>query len=152
MKSIAVALVFLITLQAQAITWKVYGACSETPVYEGTYNADLSKSLGHISQAIFDSNKIPYVGAPEGYNSILNTPVDLDSIEVVSDKEMRVYGWCFAVNKKMPQAMPHKVNFTSQNDELMWYYAYSTNLEGKWLDDYCSPAYWVQAKQFCKGR
>lgn len=152
MRILSVILSFFVLSEAQAITWKVYGACSETPVYEGTYEADLNQSLGEISKQIFDTKKIPYVGVPEGFNSILNTPVDLDSIEVISDKEMRVYGWCFAVNKKTPDAMPHKVHFSSQKDELIWFYAYTTNYANQWKDDYCSPAYWIKAKQFCKGR
>ncbi|MNT10524.1 hypothetical protein D3C72_1453590 [compost metagenome] len=104
--------------------------------------------MGALGIEIFDMNKIPYVGAAEGINSLLNSPTGMDSIEVVSDTEMRVYGWCYTVNGKQPKEMPHEIKFKSQDDKLIWFYAYSTNKENKWTD-YCSPAYWIKAPQFC---
>lgn len=148
MKHMAFSLLLLFSLNAQAVSWKIFGACENKPVHEGAYEADLQKSVGTISLEIFDLNKIPYVGSEEGLNSVLNSPIGLDSIEVVSDTEMRVYGWCYLVNGKQPMEMPHKIQFKNQSDKLIWFYAYSTNKNNQW-EDYCSPAYWIQAEQFC---
>lgn len=135
-------------MQSQALTWKVFGACSSSPVQQGEVTADISKSVGAITVDIFNQNKIPFVGAAEGMNSILNTPIGMDAMEIVSQTEMRVYGWCYSVNGKQPLQMPHEIKFQKQTDELIWYYAYSTNNKGEWTD-YCSPAYWIKAIQFC---
>lgn len=133
---------------AHAIDWKIYGACEESPVHQGKFEADLNKSVGAVSLDIFKQFGIPYVGNEDGLNSLLNSPIGLDSIEVVSDEEMRVYGWCYLVNGKQPLELAGQLKFTSQSDKLIWFYAYSTNLRNEWID-YCSPAYWIKAKQFC---
>ncbi len=148
MKYILFAFSLTMSIQSQALTWKVFGACSNSPVQQGEVIADISKSVGAITVDIFNKNKIPFIGAAEGMNSILNTPLGMDAIEVVSDTEMRVYGWCYSVNGKDPLQMPHEIKFQKQTDELIWYYAYSTNAKGQWAD-YCSPAYWTKAIQFC---
>lgn len=150
MKKIALVFFALSSIKSHAITWKVFGPCdSNNPVVQGVANADLTQSVGANSVAIFDQNKVPYIGVAEGFNSIINTPIGLDTIEVVSDNELRAYGWCYSVNGRLPEGMPGQVHFTSQSDVLVWFYAYSTNKNGEWMDDYCSPAYWIKAKQFC---
>lgn len=146
--------VLAVSVHAHAVSWKIFGACDNKPVQQGVFQADLNKSVGAVSLTIFAENNIPYVGSEEGLNSILNTPVGLDSIEVVSDSEMRVYGWCYSVNGKQPTEMPHQLQFQSQDDQLVWFYAYSTNKDNQWTDycspAYCSPAYWIRAEQFCR--
>ncbi|MFV3407600.1 DUF4430 domain-containing protein [Bdellovibrio bacteriovorus] len=149
LKPLLPLLVVLTASQSQAVSWRIFGACKNTPVHEGTYQADLTKSVGALSLEIFDANKIPYVGSAEGINSIINSPIGLDSIEVVSDTELRAYGWCYTINGKQPTEMPDKIHFKSQDDKLTWFYAYSTNKNNEWTD-YCSPAYWIAADQFCK--
>lgn len=148
MKKVALIVSVLFSFQAQAISWKIFGACKNSPIHQGVHEVDFSKSVGQISIEIFEQNKIPYVGAAEGLNSILNSPIGLESIEVVSDREMRVYGWCYTVNGKQPLEMPHKVYFETQEDRLIWFYGYSTNKDNEWID-YCQPAYWIKAQQFC---
>lgn len=148
MRTILLALVLGWGLSAQAVSWKVFGACQDEPIHSGSYSADLNKSVGELSVEIFNEHQIPYVGVAEGFNSILNSPIGLDSIEVVSDVEMRVYGWCYSVNGEQPEAMPHKIFLTSPLDEIVWFYAYSTNLYNEWTN-YCRPANEIKAEQFC---
>lgn len=149
MKKTALILISALSFNAYAVSWKVYGPCDEKPVAQGEAVADLTESVGDISVEIFDQNKVPYIGAAEGFNSIINTPTGMDSIEVVSDTELRAYGWCYSINGKTPDEMPHKIKFNAQTDKLIWFYAYTTNIKNEWQDDYCSPAYWIKAKQFC---
>lgn len=149
MKNIFALLLVSLPLSSYAITWKVVGACSETPLYQGTATADLSKSVGANTIQIFDANKVQYYGVEEGISSVNDSPVGLDAVEVVSDTLMRAYGWCYSVNGKVPLAMPHKVSFTSQNDELVWFYGYSTNKNNQWLD-MCVPGTNIKPDQFCK--
>lgn len=149
MKRLTLLLSLILPLKSHAVTWKVFGPCSETPVYQGSFKADLNKSVGDISIDIFNQNKIPFVGVAAGFNSINNSPMGLDALEVVSDTEMRAYGWCYAVNGKIPTDMPDKAAVKSQQDTIVWFYGYSTNKNNEWTD-YCSPGYWIKAKQFCE--
>ncbi|KYG69104.1 hypothetical protein AZI87_07740 [Bdellovibrio bacteriovorus] len=149
MKKTLFALILSASSYSQAITWEVYGPCDDKPVHHGKVDVDLNKSVGDITVAIFDANKIPYIGGPEGMNSIINTPTGLDSLEIVSNSEMRAYGWCYAINGSTPYKMPNVLNLKSQDDRLVWYYGYTTNKENVWQDDMCTPAFWVRSEQFC---
>jgi hypothetical protein len=134
---------------AYAINYEVIGPCSIKPRESGTFNVDdLKISVGITSVNIFDQQNIPYQGSAAGFNSIINTPTGLDSIEVLSDTKMRAYGWCFSVNGVVPEVMASDYLFTSNDDKLIWFYAYSTYEKGEWLD-YCVPSYQVKAAQFC---
>lgn len=150
MRKTVFALIAFVSLKTHAVTWKVYGPCDENPAFQGEVAGDMTRSVGATSIEIFDNNKVPYIGAAEGFNSILHTPVGLESLELVSKTEMRAYGWCYSVNGNVPTEMPHEVFFKSPSDVLIWFYAYNTYRNGEWMDDYCSPAYWVKAKQFCE--
>lgn len=130
-----------------AASWKVFGACSEEPVHQGQKDAK-SLSVGDYSVQVFEENKIPYVGSELGFNSIIGTPTDRRSIEIVSSDELRAYGWCYSVDGKIPDQMPNEVQL-SNNAELVWFYAYSTVINNQWQEDYCTPAYKIKAKQFC---
>lgn len=148
MNKLLLSLLIIAPLSASAIQWKIFGACSNEPVYQGQYTADLEMSVGAVTEALFQSQGIPYIGSAEGFNSINNSPIGLDALEIVSDTEMRAYGWCYTVNGKQPTQMPHELKFLKQEDKLIWFYGYSTNIKNEWID-YCQPAYWIKAKQFC---
>lgn len=149
-KSLLVFTLFLtVSHNAHAVYFTVIGACSEKPVHSGSFKTDLEDSVGKISMDIFDFNKIPYVGTEHGMNSIINSPVGLDAMEVISDSKMRAYGWCFSVNGVIPDVLASETYFSKQNDVLNWFYAYSTYDQGVWTD-YCVPAYKIKSPQFCK--
>lgn len=134
---------------AYAITYEVIGPCQKEPLHSGSYNlADLTASVGATSLTIFENQQIPYIGTANGFNSIVNTPVGKDSIEVISDTKMRAYGWCYTVNGFAPDVLAGEFLFSSNDDKLVWFYAYSTYEAGQWLD-YCVPSYNIKASQFC---
>ncbi len=139
---------FFILNIANAIELKITGPCSEQPAYQLNVNIQVPSNLGQISIEIFDLNKIPYLGTATGMNSLLNTPIGLDSLEVVSDEILRAYGWCYSINSQTPDVMPDQVIVQAQNDVIHWYYAYSTSIRNQWID-YCIPAYKTKSPQFC---
>lgn len=142
--------VMFFSVSAQAIQWEIIGACDSKPLYQGTYESDLRKSVGQFSLEIFSQNNLAFQGNEHGINSLLNTPVGLDAIEVISDEEMRVYGWCYLVNGEQPEELASAVGFDSQADKLTWFYAYSTNFRNEWLN-YCLPAHELKPAMFCSG-
>jgi hypothetical protein len=97
---------------------------------------------------IFDKTPIPYLGTESGFNSILGTPTGDGAIEILSDTKMRAYGWCYSVNGVKPDVIPQDYFFKTQDDELVWFYGYSTYDDGEWVD-YCVPSFTVKASQFC---
>jgi Domain of unknown function (DUF4430) len=144
------ALFSIFAIEAHAISYEVIGPCSATPLYKGTVNlGNFEINLGKFSMNLFDQQKIPYDGIESGFNSILNTPIGLEAMEVISDTKMRVYGWCYSVNGIDPDVMADKYFSKNNNDQLVWFYAYSTYDKGEWTD-YCMPSYKIQAEQFCK--
>lgn len=149
MKYLLPLLVFLSGAAAFAINVKIYGPCSESPVFQAEENVDARTSLGAFSVQVFEKYDIPYIGSELGFNSIINTPTDRKSIEIVSKTELRAYGWCYSVDGKVPEQMPHEIFFTPESTGLVWFYSYSTYKNDQWQDDYCTPAYHVKAPQFC---
>lgn len=146
---LVIALASMFSSSAHAVYFNVIGPCSERPVHSGSFKTDLDDSVGKISMDIFDFNKIPYAGTEHGMNSIINSPVGLDAMEVISDSKMRAYGWCFSINGVIPDVLASEVHFSKQNDVLTWFYAYSTYDQGVWTD-YCVPSYKIKSPQFCK--
>lgn len=137
------------TVKSYAITYKVIGPCSSTPEFLGSYEvSDFSTNVGMYSLNIFDKTPIPYLGTESGFNSILGTPTGDGAIEILSDTKMRAYGWCYSVNGVKPDVIPQDYFFKTQDDELVWFYGYSTYDDGEWVD-YCVPSFTVKASQFC---
>lgn len=148
-KLLITALMAVLSFNSFAITYEIIGPCSEVPTQSGSFDLnDLSVNAGKISVAIFDQQKIPYVGSVQGFISINNTLTGIDSTEVLSDTKMRAYGWCYSVNGAIPDILASEYLFSSNNDKLVWFYGYSTYEDGKW-SDYCVPSYTVKAAQFC---
>lgn len=149
MKMLFTFIIAIVTQPAFAIYFDIKGPCSDKPVHSGSFKTDLNDSVGQITVDILDFHNIAYIGDSEGFSSIIGTPIGTESIEVISDTKMRAYGWCYSINGEIPDVMPHKIKFNSQDDSLSWFYAYSTYDSGKWLD-YCVPAYKIRAPQFCR--
>ena len=148
MKSLLLLLIIL-SPSAKAVSFAVIGPCSEKAAYTGAFKADLDESVGLASIHIFEANKIPFVGTVDGMNTIMNTPVGDEALEVLSDTKMRAYGWCFSINGVIPDVLSNEITFSKQNDHLNWFFAYSTYDQGVWTD-YCVPSHKIKAKQFCK--
>lgn len=149
MKHLLILPLVFFSISASAITVKIYGPCSEDPVFTSVEEIDPQVSAGAFSVQVFEKYQIPYIGSELGFNSIINTPTDRNSIEIVSKNELRAYGWCYSVDGKLPEQMPHEIFFTPKNTELVWFYSYSTYKNDQWQDDYCTPAYHIKAPQFC---
>lgn len=139
----------ILSFNSMATTIDIIGPCSSTPAASGTIiPTNANQSLGSLTIDFLNKNKIAYIGTEGGLNSILNTPVGEESIEIISDTKMRAYGWCFSLNGQIPDRMPDEIKLNSAQDKIVWFYAYSTYDAGNWTD-YCVPSYEVKAAQFC---
>ena len=92
------------------------------------------KNLGELTIALLTDFKIPHTGTSYGLVSLYNIQQD---IEVISDTEMKAYGWCYLVNEVLSEKMLNEVLIDSlpHNSELniKWYYGYAHYKNGEWI-------------------
>ncbi len=134
-------LVFLVVLlNAQTLF------CAEIQIYKP--NSSLIANHGHVevftittvgelTRYYLESNNIPHIAGEHGVNSIYNTPVGLETYEIISDYHMKVYGWCFAVDGLLGSTLMSQAIFDPQkNETISWYYGYAEYFKGEWIG-YC---------------
>lgn len=127
MLKIFIAVLFSFS-HVQAVTLKVLGKNGEV-LFAGEQISSLPKTVGQVSVDFFNQNQIPFVGDIDGIVSIHGLGSELD---VISDTDMKAYGWCYSVNGVVPEDFVHKVNILDQKTELIWFYAYAYYKAGEW--------------------
>lgn len=147
MKKILLITLFLLST-TQAATLQIQDPCSKDLLYSFQEESTLGKSVGEVSVEFFDSNAIEYQGTKEGMNSILATPTGMDAIEVISDTEMKAYGWCYKINGFEPAEFPHKVFIESEKDTIYWFFGYAHYKEGHWISQ-CTPSHFAPPQFYC---
>jgi hypothetical protein len=140
----------LFSSQVFAIQIKIIGPCSENPTNtsKNIIAKNLPATIGSISVEYFTKENIPFTGSIEGINSINNSAVGDDALEVISDTKMRAYGWCYKLNDELVNKMPDAAFLTKNADYITWFYAYAEYDSGTWTK-YCSPAYLIKPTIFC---
>jgi hypothetical protein len=137
------------TLPAFALDFKVVGPCSETPQFQTSISAAADSNLGDLTIATLKSHAIPFDGSREGIKSIQQSPTGDDAFEILSDTQMRAYGWCVAIDGVQPDQMPGSVRIPAGAKEILWFYAFSFYDAGTWKD-YCTPSWKVKSLDVCK--
>lgn len=124
------------------------GPCSSKPLFSQEFSLKF-ETVGDLSVYVLEKNKIAYLGNEEGINSVFGTPVGTDSIEVISDTEMRSYGWCFFVDGKIADVYAHQYVLNKNIKKIQWIYSYALLKKNKWVS-MCEKAYEVKPKFLCK--
>jgi hypothetical protein len=96
-------------------------------------------NLGALSIKALDLLKIPYLGNERGIHTIFNTPVGDEAIEIISNQEMKAYGWCFTVNDVLEEVYPDEIDIYEDKVNVHWFYGYAHYLAGEWIGQ-CIPA------------
>jgi len=117
-----------------ALTFKVIGKNSEV-LFSTVTEASLPQTVGQISVEFFKKNQIPFIGDIDGIVSVYNIGSDMD---IISDTDMKAYGWCYSVNGVVPENFVHKVSVSNQETELVWFYGYAYYQAGEWVSQ-CVP-------------
>ncbi len=144
MKNLILLTLFSFSSHANEIYFQ--GPCSSTAFLAEKVPGE-GLTVGDITVKTLENHSIDYIGSPSGINSILGTPVGDNAIEVVSDTEMRAYGWCFEVDGFQPASMPDQI-ILKESETIRWFFAYSTYDAGDWKD-YCTPSYQLRPKFLC---
>lgn len=96
-------------------------------------------NLGALTVKALDLLKIPYLGNERGIHTIFNTPVGDEALEIISDREMKAYGWCFTVNDRLEEVYPDEIDIYEDKVNIHWFYGYAHYLAGEWIGQ-CIPA------------
>lgn len=128
------SLIVLGSLNAHALTFKVIGKNSEI-LFSADTEVSVPQTVGQISVELFNKNQIPFIGDIDGIASVHGIESELD---LISDTDMKAYGWCYSVNGSVPEDFVHKVSITTQETELVWFYGYAYFNSGEWVSQ-CVP-------------
>lgn len=88
------------------------------------------EDVGNFSVKVFADNQIPFSGDASGISELYHLSQD---IEVISDTEMKAYGWCFSIDGQVPETMPDQTELTNDSSSIHWFYAYAHYKDGEWI-------------------
>lgn len=142
-------LAILSASNAQAVRFIVQNPCDNKAWLDVYTEALVGSSVGELTVATLTSYFQPYVGNEQGIHSIRGTVFGDQALELISDSEMRAYGWCFFINGYMPNEMPHKVLIKSNSDAVHWVFSFAHYLNGEWIS-YCTPTHLTRPEFICK--
>jgi hypothetical protein len=144
---ILILLIFIsINLKAVEITF--IGPCDEDFIMKENVS-EAYRNVGELTIGTLKKFNIPFIGTPEGISSIFETPIGDRALEVVSDIEMRAYGWCYSVDGFSPKLYPHQVPVYSHTKSIVWHYGFARYYKGQWVTQ-CTPAYTIRPKFLCE--
>jgi hypothetical protein len=148
MNKILAPFLIVLSFSAQALELKFVGPCSQTPIKKVQVSNDFA-NVGELTVATLTKFKIHFVGGPEGIASMFSTPVGDEAVEVISDFEMRAYGWCFSIDGVAPEVYPNEVPVTAATKSITWHFGFARYYKGQWVTQ-CTPAYSVKPDFLCK--
>jgi hypothetical protein len=123
---------------ANAVEVEIKNPCVERPILKENVNdLGINATAYSVTKELIERNEIESVLAYDGVISVGGYVHDDKKLEIVSDKKMRAYGWCFSVNGVIPDAMSDQV-LVAKEDRIDWFLSYSTYDSGYWVD-YCVP-------------
>ena len=135
-------LAILYSMSGFAGSFEVMDPCgSESVRFSQSLYGAQSHSVGAWSVLTLESNQIPFEGSDLGLNSIFETPMGEDALEILSRKEMRAYGWCYAVDGLVPEKLANQVFIDGNTQSVKWFFAFAHYLEGEWISQ-CEPVSW----------
>ncbi len=128
-----VLVTFLISFKTSAVTLEVT-AKNNVLLLHSSYEHILPSTVGKISVDVFDKESIPYKGGAYVISQLFELGGrGADDIEIISESEMKAYGWCFSINGDVPNTMPDMTDVIDQNSKIVWFYAYAHYKNGAWI-------------------
>ncbi len=134
-------------IEAALLVLEFIGPCSSKPLFKQEIR-ESQATVGHTTVASLDKKKILYTGSAQGIQSVFGTPVGMDAMEVISDFEMRSYGWCYKVDGETPEVFPHDYPITAKTKRITWFYGFAHYLNGEWISQ-CEAAHKIKPDFLC---
>ncbi|MGZ3842981.1 MAG: DUF4430 domain-containing protein, partial [Bdellovibrio sp.] len=118
---------------SKAMSFEIIGKNARS-IYSQILTGDFkTKSVGEFTLAALSEAQqkgvLNFNASVESIVSINGLGSDLD---IVSDKKMKAYGWCYTVNGKIGEKYPHQAYLNSGTDKIVWYYGYALYDDGQW--------------------
>ncbi|OUR97828.1 hypothetical protein A9Q84_06410 [Halobacteriovorax marinus] len=138
------ALFMLLTLNTNALEFKIIGACSTTPLFETQVNGTFN-NVGELSHTVLKEYNIQNLASDYGISQIFNSPVGDIALEVISDYKLRAHGWCYSVDGNVPEVLMGDFNLLGNEKEITWFMGYTTYIgypetgESEWVGQ-CTPS------------
>ncbi|MCP4914785.1 MAG: DUF4430 domain-containing protein [Oligoflexia bacterium] len=123
------------------------GICESTPLIETSLAFEIGDNLGEVSIRVLEKYNIDYQGNARGINTAFDTPFGDESLVILSDIEMKAYGWCFSINGQVPEVFADQITL-SDGDKISWYFAFAHYKDGEWIAQ-CSPSWKNPLKKWC---
>ncbi|MCJ8276242.1 MAG: hypothetical protein HRT44_02960 [Bdellovibrionales bacterium] len=119
----------LLSPMSEALTVQVENLEGDV-LFEKEIILELPMHVGDISIQTFEKFEVPYDGSILGISEIFEIGQELD---IISNSEMKAYGWCFSVDGVSPETLTHETVIEDQESTLKWYYAYAHYVSGEWV-------------------
>ena len=132
---------------AAGLSIEFIGPCSVRPLLQASLPVS-SSNVGQASVATLENFEIAFQGNESGLNSAFGTPTGMAALEILSDNEMRSYGWCYSIDGAVPEVFPNAIPLTHVQREVRWFFAYAHYLNGEWVSQ-CEPAYQLRPAFLC---
>lgn len=133
MKNLTLFLIFaLMPYRSLAVVFQVEEPCSGhivrsqiVPNYRG--------DLGSLTIEQLELWGVDFIGNEVGIHTILGTPVGDEALEIINNLEMRSYGWCYAVDGKIPEVLPPYFEITANTKKVTWFFGFAHYKAGEWV-------------------
>lgn len=122
----------LIPFYSFALSFKVQDPCSSKILFEKEVELGSPSDLAALTLDVLNQSDIPFDANVSGVKSIFNTPVGLDALDVISDSQMRAYGWCYKIDGEVSEQFAYEQMISSLNQSITWYYGYAYYSSGLW--------------------
>lgn len=148
MKIFCPVLLLIFSFQLMAAQITVSDPCSEEKWIQEMISPSIGRSIGEITVAVLEKNQIPFLGDEKGIRSIQNTVIGDEAIEIISNSEIKIYGWCFRLNGKLSEKYIHEIFSEKETDQIEWFFSYAHYLDGQWKA-YCVPTSENKPNKIC---
>lgn len=143
-------LALLISFSAFAYELSFVGPCNQKPIIAAEMGTSHT-TVGELTVRFLKKKKIPFVGNTRGINTVFNTPTGDAAIEVISNTEMRAYGWCYFVDDMGPDVFPDEYPLDASIKKVEWIFGFAHYQNGEWVSS-CTPAFTVKPDFLCKNK
>jgi hypothetical protein len=141
-------LVLFVSVNAMAVEINFIGPCDKKPLLSGSMG-NKYETVGDTTVQFLTKNNVAYNGNARGINQVFNTPVGDAALEVISDTEMRAYGWCYFVDNMGPDVFADEYPMDNTIKKIDWIYGFAHYKNGAWISN-CTPAFTIKPKFICK--
>lgn len=113
------------------IAFEVVGPCSTKSLYSGKLAEAMM--LGEASVQTLTLAKVPFQGTDRGLNTIFGIPKQDQTLEILSDSDMRAYGWCFDIDGEAPETYADEISLHEGMKKVRWFHGYAEMKKGQWV-------------------